>query len=164
MGLLVVKLNLQPLDIIVLKGQWYSPLTGFILKRTSTRWTHCAVYAGDGVIVEAKAKGVIETPLAHYEGRERKVMRYKYEIHPAHVKAALDWLHEITVTSVPYDFIAYMGFITGIQAFDNPNRYYCAEVPIYTLKEAKVDIYSEIPAFIYPSAYVQNYCFKEVTQ
>jgi uncharacterized protein YycO len=153
---------LQPLDILVFRGQWYNPMALFIYQRTSTWYTHCAMYVGDGVIVEAKSHGVIETALAHYEGRERKVMRYRYEIHPAHVKAALDWLQEITVTSVGYDFVSYLGYITGIKAFDNPNKYACVEVPAYALKEAKVDIWNEIPAFIFPCEYVRNYQFKEV--
>jgi uncharacterized protein YycO len=153
---------LQPLDILVFKGYWWNPVTGIIFTRTSTTYTHCAVYAGNGLIVEAVASGVKKRPVGHYAGRPYKVMRYRHEIHPEHVQAALGWLECQVENAVGYDYLALLGFLTGWKAFDEEDKFYCAELPAFMLKEARVDLFNEIPSFIYPCTYIQHIDFKEV--
>lgn len=156
-------MELRPLDILVLKGYWFNPVTHIIFTRTSTTWTHCAVWTGKE-LVEAVASGVKRTPLEHYKNRAYRVMRYAYPLHDSQVEVALDWLNKQVAYAVGYDYLALLGFLTGLVAFDRVDKYYCAELPAYMLIQAKVFLWNEIPAFIYPCEYIRNYNFKEVTQ
>jgi len=150
-----IRETLKPLDLIVLKGKWYNPITHFIRHRTSTAWTHVAIYVGDGKLVEAVAKGVIVTPLEHYAGRTRVVLRYRLPIHEEHVTAALVWLDEQVKTAIPYDLVAFLGFVTGIKAFEEEDKFFCSELPTYAYREAKINLWNEIPEFPYPCDYLQ---------
>jgi uncharacterized protein YycO len=157
-------MDLQPLDIIVFKGRWWNPMTHFIRHRTSTAWTHCALYVGEGKLVEAVASGVVVTPLEHYAGRPGVALRYQFPIHEAHVMAALQWLADQVEEAIPYDLVAFLGFITGLKAFEEENKFYCAELPVYAYLEAGINLFNEPPAFIYPCEFVQSNDFEEVSK
>lgn len=153
---------LRPLDILVFKGYWFNPVTHIIFTRTSSFYTHCAIYIGDGVLIEAVASGVKETALAHYHSRSYKVMRYRHEIHPDHVQEALTWLYDQVEMAMGYDFLALLGFLTGWYGFSEENKFFCSELVAYCFQAAKIDLWNEIPVFMYPCEFIRHHDFAEV--
>jgi len=154
---------IKPLDVLIYKGLWYNPITGIIYVRTSTTYTHCAIATGGGRMIEAVAKGVVETPLDAHGTRPYIVLRYKHETHPDHVQAAKDWLYDQVENAVGYDYLALLGFLTGYKGFEEEDKFFCSELVAYAFQAAKVDLFNEIPTFIYPSAFIQHCDFERVT-
>lgn len=155
---------LKPLDVLIFKGLWFNPITPIIYTRTGTTWTHCAIATNPGRMIEAVAKGVVESSIDAHGTRPYKVMRYRHEMHPDHVQAAIDWLYDQVETAKGYDFLALLGFLFGWKGFDEDDRFYCAELVPVAFQQAKVDLFNEIPTFVYPSAFVQHCDFKEITE
>ena len=153
---------IKPLDILVYKGNWYNPITWIIYTRTSTTYTHCAIAVGRGRMIEAVAKGVIEVPLDAHGTRPYLLLRYKHEIHQEHVQAATDWLYNQVECAVGYDFLALIGFLTGYKGFEEEDKFFCSELAVYAFQAAKVDLYSEIPTYIYPSDFISHLDFEAV--
>ena len=156
-------MTIKPLDILIYKGNWWNPLTGIIYVRTSTTYTHCAIAMGPSRMIEAVAKGVIESPLDAHGARPYIVLRYKHEIHSNHLLAAIDWLYDQVENAVGYDFLALLGFLTGYKGFEEEDKFFCSELVAYAFQAAKVDLFNEIPTFIYPSAFIQHCDFERVT-
>jgi len=155
-------MTIKPLDVLIYKGLWYNPITGIIYVRTSTTYTHCAIAVGGGRMIEAVAKGVVEAPLDAHGTRPYIALRYKHEIHPDHVQAAKDWLYNQVECAVGYDFLALLGFLTGYKGFEEEDKFFCSELVAYAFQAAKVDLYSEIPVFLYPCEFVRHVAFEQI--
>ena len=142
---------LQPLDVIVLRGSWYSPMTHIIMQRTSSRWTHSVVYKGGGQVYDARMSGVCISNLEHYRGRNCAILRYNHEIHRQKSIEMLMWLDRLAKASKPYDYMALLGFLTGLKKLENENAWYCSEIPYWMFEEFDMPLFNGPKTFIYPS-------------
>jgi len=58
-------------DVIAVHTRW-AILSWAIRRLTRSFWNHCALYVGNGMMIEAIGKGVTLRPVIIYEGRRRK--------------------------------------------------------------------------------------------
>lgn len=142
---------LQPLDVIVLRGNLYNPMTYVIMQRTSSRWTHAVTYKGSGQVYDARMSGVCINKLDHYKGRRCAVLRYGNEIPHQRKIAMLLWLDKLAKESRPYDYAALLGFLTGVKAFEDEHSWYCSEIPYWMFEEFQMPLFNGEKTFIYPS-------------
>jgi hypothetical protein len=173
MGVLMI----QQLDIAILKGHWYNPMTHVIYQRTSSWYTHGTVLLGqpiriihpktlkwiEGDQIEATEGGVQLTWFKKYDGRTRKILRYWNEILLDRAKM-LKWL--LSKIGCKYEYLSYLGYLTGFKTdyLDDPNKFVCVELASEMFTQAGIDIWGcEKPTYIYPSDLLQNNCFKEVS-
>lgn len=142
---------LQPLDLLILRGNWYNPMLYVIMQRTSSRWTHAVTYRGKGQVYDAGLKGVCYNSVDHYNGRGVAVLRYNNKLSLEEKIEMLKWLDRMAQDSVPYDFKALLGFITGLKALDDENAWYCSEIPYWMYHEFRHPLFNGEKTFIYPA-------------
>lgn len=105
--------KLQPGDVILTGTQdWVTgaPIKAYNILTAGEPfryWTHCAIYSGDGLVIEAQAdgRGVTETQLSDYldTGREIMVLRHQY-IFPEEANQAVDYCRAVLDKDTSYDF------------------------------------------------------------
>jgi hypothetical protein len=154
---------LQPLDIIILRGNWYNPMTGFIYHRTSTAWSHGTIVSPDPRRqYEAVAEGVKITDVSKYAKRPKRVLRANFTIHDP--EKLLAWLY--AQLGKHYEWRSYLGYITGIKTayLNDPDQFVCIELASDMFTRNGYPIWGcERPTYIYPSDFLQNPYFIEVT-
>jgi hypothetical protein len=95
--------------------------------------------------------GVCFENLEHYKGRQCAVLRYKHPIAQQKKIAMLMWLDKLAKSSKPYDYMALLGFLTGLKALEDDDAWYCSEVPYWLFKEFGMPLFNGDKTFIYPS-------------
>jgi hypothetical protein len=157
----------QSLDTIVFKGHWWSPMSQVILVRTSTLWEHAVVIRGNnGYIYDARAAGVKLNNLEQYQGRYAAILRRSDidQISIADKTKMIIFGDQLVKDCVGYDFLALLGFLTGIKVFEDENKYYCAEVPVWMFAYNNWPIFNGEPTFVYPSDLYYNKIFKIIAE
>jgi hypothetical protein len=157
----------KSLDTIIFRGHWWNPMFYVILTRTSTAWEHAVVVRGaTGSIYDARSSGVNLNNLSRYAGRYAAILRRKdIDIIPmADRVKMIAFGDQLVKNDNRYDFLALLGFLTGIKAFEDEKRYYCAEVPTWMFAYNNWPLFNGEPKFVYPSDLYQNRIFDIIAE
>jgi hypothetical protein len=158
----------KSLDVIVLRGQWWNPLTPVVATRTMSRWTHCVQVRGsDGIIYDAHFPGVKAEKLSNYQGRYAAVLRRRdIDSIPSPVKIKMiSWADKLVSDDNKYDFLALLGFYFGIRSFvKEDNKWYCAEIPYYMWEYHGYPLFNEKLTYIFPSDHYRNRCYQIISE
>lgn len=125
-----------------------------IFTRTGTAWTHCVVVRGnDGKIFDAHTSGVECRDIVSYRGRRFALLRRRdiKQIPKADKIKMIEWADELVQANNGYDFLALLGFLTGVKHFEDDSRWYCAELPFWMWHYHGYPIMNGEVTFIYPS-------------
>lgn len=144
----------RSLDVVVLRGQWWNPMLPVIFTRTGTTWTHCVVVRGeDGQIYDAHTPGVECRHLGVYRGRKAAVLRRRDidQIPKTDKIKMIEWADGLVKAKNDYDFLALLGFLTGVKLFKDDSKWYCAELPYWMWHYHGYPIMNGEVTFIYPS-------------
>jgi hypothetical protein len=163
MGLLEIY---QPksLDVIVLRGYWWSPLLLPIRVRTLSLWSHCVQVRGaNGHIFDAHIPGVEEHLLSDYRGRYAAVLRRRdIDFIPQTTQInMIAWADGLVKANNKYDFLALAGFYFGIKSFvKDDDKWYCAEIPYYMWENFGYPMFNEKLKYVFPSDHYRNRCYQ----
>jgi hypothetical protein len=136
-------------DIGILDGDHISPMHIVIHQRTSTWWTHCVTFKNDqGDIWDPRSGGIHDANIRDYGGRRLLILRYRY---PVNELKLMTWMQKTVYSSEGYDIAAMFGFLTGIQAFQDENRWFCSELSYWLFQENGYPLTREEMTFMYPS-------------
>lgn len=157
----------KSLDVIVFRGQWWNPFLVPVLFRTQSLWTHTVVVRGStGRIYDAHIKGVEERSLSDYKNRYAAVLR-RIDIDeiPLPVKIKIiAWLDKLVKDKNDYDFLALVGFLSGIKAFEDDDKWFCSEVPYWMWQYFWKPMFNEELTYVWPSDHYRNCCYKIVCE
>lgn len=151
----------KPCDVVVIEGHKWNPMDLVIYQRTSTWWGHCAVIKDEyGNLFDPRGKGIENNHISKYKDRNYVIRQYKYVLD---ISNRIKWCEEIQASAHSYDFLALLGFLTGIKSFQDSNHWYCAELP-YWMFQSKPDtmLTEEELAFVYPCFFMQSNDFYTV--
>jgi hypothetical protein len=162
-------LEYQPrsLDVIVFRGQWYNPFLPPILFRTGSRWTHTVVVRGsDGKIYDAHTPGVQERHLSDYKGRYAAVLRRRDidQIPQADKIKMIAWADKLVKDENGYDFTALVGYLLGIKAFEDDDRWFCSELPYWMWEYHGYPLYNEQLTYVLPSDHYRCRAYKIIAE
>lgn len=147
-------MNLQPLDVGVIRGRIWQPMDWFIYQRTSTLWGHCVVIKNDsGDCFDPRFKGILNNNISRYDSRGYKIRRYKY---PMPKNQMFEWCLDKQKKAKHYDFKAMGGYVTGIPGLQDENSWTCAEFPYWMFMDNGCPLTDEIMAFVFPSFFMQS--------
>lgn len=139
-------------DVGILEGDKINPMHQIIFQRTSTWWTHAVLFKNDnGDIWDARMSGIQNNRINKYKGRKCAILRYKYGVDKQILSM---WLDDKLIKSKGYDFLALTGFLTGISALNDEDRWYCAEIPYWLYQDngyllSRLDMTFVYPSFLY---------------
>jgi hypothetical protein len=155
---------MQPLDLGIIYASRTemicNPMAWIIFQRTSTLWTHAVVFKNDkGDCWSAEPGGIKDRNISRYAGRQVKVIRPRFSFDRYKVT---DYILLAQHLCEGYDYLALLGFLTGIKAFNDETRWYCAELAFWCWQDNGYLIANEEPAFIYPSDLLQNPMFEVI--
>jgi len=131
-----MKPTLQPMDIVVIDGQWFMPHHWLIRWRGLDAGVHCFTImnsSGDGISPEFA--GMKVRNIDHYAGRRVTIHRYRWNFDHWHLVRWVMDLYNRTQrkTGVKYDFKQWLfGFVFGLTCrrwVDDSDAYTCAELP-----------------------------------
>jgi hypothetical protein len=147
-------------DICILEGDKINPMHVIIHQRTSEWMTHCVVLQDEhGHTWDARSGGIKNGFLREYSGRKVSVLRYKKEIDD---KKLFDWITETQNNCLGYDYAALIGFLTGLQCFQDDRRYYCSELCYWLFQANGYPLTRLDRTFIYPADLYYNNEFEQV--
>jgi hypothetical protein len=149
---------MQLFDIGIIKtDKKYSPMSLVIYQRTSSWWTHCVLFKNDkGDIWDPTIGGILDHNISHYADREISILTYKYSYDEAKL---LEWVDKKQKGCKGYDYLALFGFLTGIKAFEDEERWYCAELPYWLFQDNGYLLTSIDKKFVYPNDLYLNMSF-----
>lgn len=129
--------QLEPLDIVVVDGQWFMPHHWLIRWRGLDPGVHCFTVAGAlGEGWSPEFMGIKRRHLSHYRGRRITVHRLKNN---AHATEILQRLVAAEKTATGYDFRQWLlGFILGMTRrawVDSSTQWTCAEFPYWPIQD-----------------------------
>lgn len=151
----------QPLDIGIVKGCLGNPMDWIIYQRTSTFWGHCFIIKNEnGDLFNPRTKGIENNHISKYDGREMVIRRYKYDFDKDKL---MNWCLEIQRKSTHYDFIALIGFLTGIKVFNDKNSYFCSEFLYWCWQDNGYKLTDEDISFPYPCFFTQSHDFSSIS-
>ncbi len=149
-----IDMNCQRFDVGILECKdtvidKANPLHSTIYQRTSTWMTHAVMFKSEqGDIWDARMAGIEDNHISDYKGRKLYIFEYAYE---QDYEACEKWLAETLPKAESYDFLALLGFQTGISSFQNDNRWYCSELPYRMFQDTGHLITRVVKPFWYPS-------------
>ena len=151
----------QSLDVIVVDGHLYNPLHLGIMWRGLDKGCHCLTVLNEGgAVLSPEGKGVLDKHLADYRGRTISAHRC---IGQTDAKRLLKLAHRIQLRSKGYDFLAWLGFMTGLKGLANDEeRWTCAELPYWLFHGNGHKLTPNDELFIYPRFFRFSPMFKEV--
>ena len=154
---------MKPFDIIIIQAHLkINPMALIIYERTSTWWTHCVLVKNDnGDIWNPNVGGILDDNISRCKGRKICVLRYK---HSFDEKPMYDWVLSKQKTCEGYDYIALLGFLTGVKYFEDEERWYCAELPMWCFWDNGHKLSNEEMTFVYPSFFIQNTNFDIISE
>lgn len=152
----------QPLDVVVVDGQWYNPLHLGIMWRGLDPGSHCLTVKNiDGACWSPEAKGILNKHLRDYTGRT--ISAHRYIGGPVDRDRLWRWGYQTQDICKGYDFRAWLGFVTGLRSLANDEeRYTCAEWPYWMFHGNGHRLTPNDEAFIYPRFFRFNPLFEEV--
>jgi hypothetical protein len=140
-------MDLQPMDIVVVAGLPYMPHHWLIQAATHHRWVHNAVVRDrNGAIYNPIFTGVKDGNINQYRGREVAICRRR---EPFDIGRGLDWCQRTQQASKGYDFLSWLGFVTGIKEMEDEQRWACSEFSYWAYQSNGVPI-TTIPE-VFPS-------------
>ena len=131
-------MQLQPLDIVVVDGQWFNPAHWMIQWRSLDRGVHCfTIISSNGDGYNPKFKGVQVENISQYKGRNITIVRYKHEFDSTKL---LTWLSTQMTKSTRYDFFRQwlLGFVLGITSkfiSNDPTAWTCSELSYWAFQD-----------------------------
>jgi|GEM_PF-1696364 len=150
---------IRHLDIGVLKGKWWNPLTWLISWRSLSPYTHCVIFKNSlGDIFDPTIGGILDEHISKYSGHEIVLLRHVL-VDQVYAGDHMQWLREKQRTCKGYDYLAWLGFATGIKELEDENRWFCSELPYWQwqdLPDKNFHITNEDLTFPYPSTLVNN--------
>jgi len=156
-------MNLKPLDVILISGRMDHPDEAAIMIWSGSIFTHSVVAKdSEGNIFNPTIGGILNDHISSYDDRYRTVRRLKKYIPPENVKRILDWCYEKQATSKGYDYAAWLGFLTGVEAFEDEDRWYCSEVPYWMFQENGYRLTWRGKKLVYPSFFNKSRKFQPV--
>ena len=142
-------MDCKPFDVGILEGDHINPMHRVIHERTSTWWTHCVTFKnGQGDIWDPRSGGIHDGNIRDYHGRRLMVLRHKNTIDDIRL---LNWMQKTVYISEGYDVAAIFGFLTGIKAFQDDNRWFCSELAYWLFQDNGYPLTREDMVFVYPS-------------
>lgn len=144
----------KPCDVVIIEGHKWNPMDWIIKQRTSTWWGHCAVIRNeDGYLLDPRGSGIENNHISKYANRKHVIRRYRYAFD---IIERLAWCIDKERKSGPYDMLALIGFLTGKRGLENPNKWYCAELPYWMFQSFdNTRLTDEELAYIYPCFFMQ---------
>lgn len=151
----------KPLDVVVIKSRIWQPMDWFIYKHTSSMWGHCSVVENEqGDLFDPRLKGIVRNNISKYESRGYKIRRYKY---PYDHEKVMAWCLKTKKNSKHYDFLSMLGFATGIKKLNDPNSWYCSELPYWMFQSNDYKLTDEEITFVYPDFFMKSNDFFTVS-
>lgn len=136
-------------DVGILTGDKFNPMHKIIHDRTATWMTHAVMFKNDkGDIWDARMSGIEDHHISMYAGRPLTIHSYKHEYDEEAFEA---WLAEKLPKSKGYDQLALIGFLLGIESFQDDDRWYCSEVHYRMFQDTGCLITRVLKPFWYPS-------------
>lgn len=151
----------QAFDIIVVNGHLYNLLHLGIMWRGLDPGTHCLTVKNiDGAVWSPEGKGLLNKRLSDYAGRDISVHRYKGSLNHERL---WKWGYSTQKDSKGYDFIAWLGFVSGLKSLANDEeRWTCAEFPYWLFHDNGCRLTPNDESFVYPRFFRFNPLFEEV--
>jgi len=131
---------LQPMDIVVVDGNWYNPLHRLIQWRCLDSAVHCFPIINPRLDNYELALGTMKIGnLKTYIGKSISIHRYK-NISSEDLLKVLSWTHQRFEAAQGYNFFGqwFMGYVFGFRSarmVDEPNRWDCSELPYCSFQE-----------------------------
>ena len=159
----------QPLDIVVVEGQWFMPHHWLIKWRTLDCGVHCIIVRDEkgglynpifsGIKTDGKYGNI-----SFYKGRKVTVLRY--EQLPTSNKI-MEWLEQTTKESEGYDFIGQwlFGFVCGMftsKLTNDERAWTCAELPYWAFQDNGYELTSRPEVLPMPRLFKYHKDFKVV--
>lgn len=136
-------------DILLFRSPMIKPVGYLIQCAIRTRYSHLAIYIGEGRIVEAlPLKGVVISPLETYVNTKICVKRLRERLEPFGEHALIVWLHE--QCGKGYDYLAFIRMAICMTAqkwglipsswrkatpiIENADRYHCFQLGAHAFK------------------------------
>lgn len=148
----------KPLDIVVLKGKKNNLFGKIIEWKSNSPYTHC-------VVIKDKSHNIFDPNIGgintlwlpcHYYERECVILRYNK---PFDEEKIMRWLLEKQATAKGYDYIAWLGFATGLKYLEDEDRWFCSEVPYWMFQDNGYNLTAMDMTFVYPGDLVKNMDF-----
>jgi hypothetical protein len=129
-------IDIQPLDIILFNAKPYNIIHKLITWRSLDSSVHSVVVKNsDGTLYDPDFKGIVNSNLNDYKGRNIIVLRHKLALDKTRL---LDWCENTMLNSKGYDYSQWiLGFVLGLTTtiVNNPNKWTCAEFPYWMFQE-----------------------------
>jgi hypothetical protein len=118
---------MQRFDVGILEGDHANPMHRIIKQRSGEWMTHCVVIKNEkGDLWDATVGGILNSNLfKDYPGRKTTILRYKHSINE---DILLAWITKTQAECKGYDWASLIGFLTGVQSFDNSTKWFCSEL------------------------------------
>lgn len=154
--------NPQPFDIIVIKGLDWNIPDALVEWRSLSEYSHCLfVYDDKENVYDPSLDGLTKQTIDEYSNRDVVVCRIRDQAHLAQVQDAMfQWLDRKFDTNKGYDYLAWVGFATGIKELEDEDKWYCSELPYWCFQEHGFQISNKDLTFMYPSFFVDNPSFE----
>jgi len=114
-----------------------------------------------GGIIEATEKGIVRANISSCDPGRVTLRRYR-EHEKLNMKRLMKWLLNRERTSKGYDFIAWLGFATGIKELEDEDRWYCSELPYWIFQDNGCRLTEKDETFVFPDFFVRSDKFETV--
>jgi hypothetical protein len=134
-----------------------NPIACVTAVRTSTLWSHALTVGANGNIYDPTIGGVKvhkNYDLSDYKGRYVKVMRH-INLPKLDQANMCVWMVKTQKISKGYDYKALFGFLTGLKALEDDDKWYCTEFPYWAFQGNGPKLTNEDLTFVYPPFFVQ---------
>ena len=154
-------MNLKPLDIILLEGVKGNVPDEIIMHWSNSAFTHCVVVKNEnGDIWDANVGGILDRNISYYADRYKTVRRLNPDINCyydiAWQNKIIDWINIKQKICQGYDYLAWLGFGTGIEYFEDEDRWYCSELPYWMFQDNGLKLTGEDLTFVYPNFFLYD--------
>ena len=149
-------MKLKPLDIIIFEGIKGNVVDEIIMHWSDSAFVHCVVVKNEqGDIWDANIGGILNRNISDYpQERYRTVRRYKTDLAQYEVDRIIEWINAKQKIAHGYDYLAWLGFATGIEYFEDEERWYCSELPYWMFQDNGYKLTEEELTFVYPDFFI----------
>lgn len=156
----MLDVSLRPLDIIVFKGNLWKPTHSIVMWRSLSQYSHCVMLSSDIFkAFDPNIDGLKKKDISHYTGSNVVICRLK-SLKDYDLGKICSWAQLKFDLAKGYDFLAWLGFATGVKYLQDENKWYCAEFPYWAFMEAGVKLTNKPLTFVYPSFFVESPLFE----
>ncbi|MBV6343420.1 hypothetical protein [Candidatus Magnetobacterium casense] len=156
-------MRLKTLDVILLEGDKTNIADAVIYAWTKSLFTHCVIAKNElGDIWDPTIGGILNRNIQDYGDRYKTVCRFNQEIPVEKVGEMIAWINQKQLYCHGYDWLAWLGFATGIKALEDEDAWYCSELPYWMFWDAGYHLTPEEETFITPRFYLYSKDFQTI--